>query len=158
MNKHNVRIALAVAAVSTAALVPAVASAGGGGKTQTLRFFDKQQSLTLTKTDGTVIDHPPFPEPAAGDVLDIFALEFAGNHERHAARYSGSNHLQCVFGTTPEPDCTSHVAFGNSMLIFKGNPGTVVGGTGRFFGATGRVLTNKEVSGGNDVVAKIRLR
>jgi hypothetical protein len=156
MNKHNVRIAVAVAAVSAAAVVPAVASAGGGGKTLTLRFFDKQQSLVLTKTDGTVINHAPFPEPAAGDALEVFSLDFAGNHKRHAARYSASNYLRCVFGTG-EPDCVSHVAMGNSMLIIKGNPGTVVGGTGRFYGATGRVISNKEAPGGSDVVAKIRV-
>lgn len=51
MNKHNVRIAVAVAAVSAAAVVPAVASAGGGGKTLTLRYFDKQPSLVVTKSD-----------------------------------------------------------------------------------------------------------
>jgi hypothetical protein len=157
MNKHNVRIAVAVAAVSLAALVPAVATAGGGGKTQTLRFFDKPQSLVLTKADGTVIDHPPFPEPAAGDTLEVFSVGFTGDHKHHSARFSGSNHLRCVFGTG-EPTCESHFAMGNSMLIIDGNPGTVVGGTGRFLGATGRVLSNKEVEGGSDVVAKIRLR
>ena len=157
MNKHNVRNAVAVAAVSAAALVPAVASAGDGGKTQTLRFYDKVQSLILTQADGTVISHPPYPNAAPGDTLDIFALDFAGNHTHHAARYSASNHVQCVFGTG-EPTCVSHVAMGNSILIFKDDPGTVVGGTGRFFGASGRVLSSKEVPGGSDVVAKVRLR
>jgi hypothetical protein len=159
MNKHNIRLGAALAACSAAALLPAVASAGGGGKTQTLRFFDKTQSLILTRTDGTVVDHPPYPEAAPGDRLDLFSLDFVGNHERHAARYSGSAHLQCIFGTG-EPDCTSHVAIGNSMLIFKGNPGTVVGGTGRFLGASGRVVSFKEVGNdaGADVVAKVRLR
>lgn len=47
---------------------------------------------------------------------------------------------------------------GDSTLIIKGNPGTVVGGTGRFFGATGRVISNQEVPGGVDVVAKVRGR
>jgi hypothetical protein len=44
------------------------------------------------------------------------------------------------------------------MLIIDGNPGTVVGGAGRYLGATGRVLSNDEVPGGADVVAKIHLR
>jgi hypothetical protein len=42
------------------------------------------------------------------------------------------------------------------MLIFAGDPGTVVGGTGRYLHATGRVISSKEVKGGDDVVAKIR--
>jgi hypothetical protein len=50
------------------------------------------------------------------------------------------------------------VAIGGSLLIFSGNPGTLTVGTGRFQGATGRVIKNKEVPGGSDVVVKIRLR
>jgi hypothetical protein len=159
MNKHNIRRAVAVASVVAAALVPAVASASGGGKTQTLRFFDKTQSLILTRADGTVIDHSPYPEAAPGDTMDLFSVDFAGDHKRHAARYSASNHLRCVFGTG-EPTCVSHVAIGNSLLIIDGNPGTVVGGTGRFLGATGRVVSFKQVPGdvGVDVVVKVRLR
>jgi hypothetical protein len=159
MNKHNIRHAVVVASLAAAALVPAVASAGGGGKTQTLRFFDKTQSLILTRADGTVIDHAPYPEAAPGDTLDIFTVDFAGDHKRHAARYSGSAHVRCVFGTG-EPTCVSHVAIGNSQLIFEGNPGTIVGGTGRFLGATGRVISSKELPGdvGADVVVKVRLR
>jgi hypothetical protein len=156
MNKHNIHRAVAVAAVSAAALMPAVAHAGGG-KTQTLRVFDKTQSLVLTRADGTVVDHAPFPQAAPGDTLDVFSIDYAGNHKRHAARPSGSSHVRCVFGTG-EPTCVGHAAIGGSMLIFDGNPGTVVGGTGRYLGATGRVLTNKEVPGGSDIVARIHLR
>jgi hypothetical protein len=46
------------------------------------------------------------------------------------------------------------------MLIFTGNPGTVTNGTGIYQGATGRVISSKEVPGGNDasgVVARIQL-
>jgi hypothetical protein len=136
--------------------VPAVAHAGGG-KTQTLRFFDKTQSLVLTHADGTVVDHAPYPEAAPGDTLDVISLDFAGNHKRHAARSSGSSHVRCVFGTG-EPTCVGHFATGSSMLIFDGNPGTVVGGTGRYLGATGRVLSSDEVPGGADIVAKVHLR
>jgi hypothetical protein len=47
---------------------------------------------------------------------------------------------------------------GGSMLVFGGNPGTVLAGTGSYAGATGRVLSNREVPGGSDVVARIRRR
>jgi hypothetical protein len=159
MNKHNIHRAVAVAAVAVAALVPAVANAGGGSKTETLRFFDKTQSLILTRADGTVIDHAPYPEAAPGDTLDLYSVDYAGNHKRHAARYSASNHLRCVFGTG-EPTCVSHVAIGDSLLIIEGNPGTIVGGTGRFLGATGRVVTFTELPGdvGADVALKVRRR
>jgi hypothetical protein len=67
-------------------------------------------------------------------------------------------HLRCSFSATPEPDCVSHTAIGGSLLVVRGNPGTVVNGTGRYHGATGRVLSNPHVTGGNDIVARIRLR
>jgi hypothetical protein len=41
--------------------------------------------------------------------------------------------------------------------FFHGFPGTVVAGSGRYLGATGRVTFNKEGGEGSDIVAKIRL-
>src|SRR5215468_3667542 len=113
-SRHLIRgtalpLALA-AACAGAALMPAAGGAAGG-KTQTLRFFDKVVSTKLTAADGTVVNR----EPVAGDVLDVIAVEYAGNHAKHAKRPSGTNHLRCVFGTAGPPDCISHVAFGGSM-------------------------------------------
>jgi hypothetical protein len=148
--------------IAVASTIAALAAAGagvaaaGGGKTQTLRFFDKPTMLTLTTADGKVIDKPPYPEAKPGDALDVYSLDFVGNHRHHAKRWSASGHVHCVFGTG-EPDCVGHTAIGGSLLIFSGNPGTLVAGTGRYAGATGRVLKNKEVKGGSDIVAKIRL-
>ena len=65
-----------------------------------------------------------------------------------------SNHLECTFGTGPEPDCLSWSAIGGSLLRFRGD--ALIGGTGRYQGATGRILSNEEVPGGNDIVARIR--
>src|SRR3954452_5225718 len=144
MLNHPLRIA---AAVAVAAALPA--SAHAAGKTQTLRFYDKTDALVLTQADGTVVDHAPYPEAKPGDALDVYSREYTGDHRRHANRASGSTHLHCAFGAG-EPDCVSHAAFGGSMLIFRGNPGTLIAGTGHFLGARGRVLSNTEVRGGND--------
>jgi hypothetical protein len=156
MNNHNIRAAVAAVAVVAVAAVPAAAGARPG-KTETLRFFDKVDAIVLTHADDTVAK-APFPEPVAGDVLDVYSSEYAGNHKRHAKRASGSAHVHCVFAGAGEPDCQSHVALGGSLLIFRGYPGTLVGGAGRYLGATGRVVVNKEVAGGSDIVAKIRRR
>ena len=138
----------AVGLLCLALLWPAGSQAAG--RTKTIKVFVKTQSLTLTDSSGTVVNREPQP----GDVLDIYSLDFYGNHKKHAKRFAGSEHLRCVFGTG-EPDCTSHVALGRSLLVFHGDK--VVDGTGRFFGATGRVVSNREVPGGNDAVAKIKL-
>ena len=57
------------------------------------------------------------------------------------------------------PDCIAHVALGGSMLIFQGFPGTLLGGSGKYLGATGKVISNKTIPGTNDsdIVAKIKL-
>jgi len=154
---HRLILALAVsvaAALCAVALAPPAGQAAG--RTKTIKIFSKMQSMTLTRADGTVISHPPFPEVAPGDVLDVYSLDFRGTHKKHSKRFVGTDHLRCVFGAG-EPDCVSHVALGRSMLIFEGNPGTLVAGLGRFEGATGRVISSKEVPGGTDAVAKITL-
>ncbi len=145
-------IIAAVALACAAALWPATGQAAG--RTKTIKIFSQLQSMSVTHPDGTVVDHPPFPEMAPGDVLDVYSLDFIGTHKHHAKRFAGSEHLRCVFGTG-EPDCTSTVALGRSLLVFHGDK--LVDGAGRFFGATGRVLSVKEVPGGNDAVAKIKL-
>jgi hypothetical protein len=153
MINHRTRLASLAVAVTVAVALPA--SAQAAQKTHTLRFFDRTDRITMTHADGTVDSHPT-AEPVPGDRLDVYASEFAGNHSHHAKKASGSNHVVCLFSEAPEPDCISHVAFGGSMLIFSGDPGTVIGGAGRYLHASGRVISNKEVPGGGDVVAKIR--
>jgi hypothetical protein len=157
MNNHNIRAAVAAVALAAVVAVPAAASAGSG-KTETLRFYDKVDALVLTHADGTAVTKQPFPQAVAGDVLDVYSSEYAGNHKRHAKKPSGSAHVRCAFSGAGEPDCEGHVALGGSLLIFRGYPGTLVGGAGRYLGATGRVVVNKEVAGGSDIVAKIRRR
>jgi hypothetical protein len=154
--RHVYIILGAAVAVLPCAAVLWPSAGEAAGRTKTIKAFSKIVSLTVTHPDGTVVDHPPFPTVAPGDVLDVYSLDFRGNHKHHAKHFFGSDHLQCVFGAG-EPDCVSHTAIGGSLLVFSGNPGTLVAGTGRFQGATGRVLKNKEVPGGNDIVAKIKL-
>jgi hypothetical protein len=145
-------LAVAVTLLCAALLWPAAGQAAG--RTKTIKIFSKTVSMSVTHPDGTVVDHPPFPEIAPGDVLDVYSLDFYGNHKNHSKRFVGSEHLRCVFGAG-EPDCTSTVALGRSLLVFHGNK--VVDGAGRFLGATGHVVSTKEVPGGTDAVAKIKL-
>lgn len=153
--KQATRLTILIALLVTLG-VPS-AGAAGAGKTQTLRFFSKDVSMTVTHEDGTVVRKPPYPEPQPGDVLDVNSLDYVGNHRHHEKHWSVSHHLRCVFATA-EPDCESQVAIGGSLLIFRGYPGTLIDGTGRYEGATGRVITNKTVKGGSDVVARIHTR
>jgi len=141
-------LAAAVTLLCVALLLPAAGQAAG--RMKTIKIFSKTVSATLVDANGTAVSREPQP----GDVLDVYSLDFYGNHKKHSQRFTGSEHLRCVFGTG-EPDCTSTVALGRSLLVFRGNK--LVDGAGRFFGATGRVLSTKEVPGGTDAVAKIKL-
>lgn len=165
--KYLTRIVLA--AGLCAALLFASSSHAAGGKTKTLRIFEKTRSIQLTKADGTVLKKLPIAEtePQAGDVLDIVFDVFRGNHVKHAKKKSGTDHLRCTFAAAGPPNCISHAAFGSSMLVVEGNPGKVVLGTGKYLGATGRVLSSKEVKhappsslahNNIDVVARINLK
>jgi hypothetical protein len=157
-------IALPLAAATTAVIGTLVLWPGAGAaasRTQTLRLFDKPVSLKVTHADGTIVSRPPYPEPKPGDTLDVNSLDYRGDHAHHAKQWTGSTHLRCKFAAAGPPSCESHVAIGGSLLIFTGNPGTLSNATGVYQGATGRVVSSKEVKGqdnASDIVAKIKLR
>jgi hypothetical protein len=157
MIRRLLLVPLTVLAVAGALVVwPVVGQAAG--PTQTLRLFDKPVSLKLTHADGTVVTNQPLPEPQPGDTLDVNSLDYRGDHKHHSKHFVASTHLRCVFGTG-EPTCESHVALGNSLLVFTGNPGTLTNGTGIYQGATGRVISSKEVKDdASDVVVRITLQ
>ena len=67
-----------------------------------------------------------------------------------------SDYLRCTFLASLEPDCYGYAAIGGSLLRFHGFD--VIGGTGRYQGATGKVIKNKEVAGGTDFVVRLKLR
>jgi len=152
--KRNALILGAAAAGAIAIWSP---SGQAAGRTETLRYHVKDVSKVLTHADGTVIRRPPFPEPQAGDVLVINSLDYKGDSRHHAANWTASQTRRCAF-TQSEPDCSMTVAIAGSLLSLHGNPGTVVNGTGRYEGATGRVISVKDTGAGADVVARIKLR
>ena len=157
MTTHKTALAATVAAIAAAAAIPVGLSGAqaSSSKTQILRIFDRPVATTLTEPNGKVTSRPPYPQPKPGDILDVYSLDYTGNHVHHAAHWSMSAHLRCTFGTG-QPDCESHIATGGSLLIFHGNK--LEAGTGLYRGASGRVLSNQEVPGGadaSDVVAQI---
>jgi len=158
MSHRSIVLPFVATAACALALLPSAGQAAG--RTQMLRFFDKPVSITLTRPSGTVIDHPPYPEAKPGDVLDVNSVAYAGTHLRHAKKWTASSHLQCTFRAAGPPSCVSHVAIGGSQLVFSGNPGKLVNGTGVYQGATGRTISSKEVPGmkdASDVVLRIQL-
>jgi hypothetical protein len=151
MINHRTRLAALAVVVTAAVALPASAQA----QSDTLRVFEHTDRLVLTQATGrsSATRRSRTPSPATGwtSTRGCSAETTPVTRSARSARTTS-----CARSATPEPDCISHVALGGSMLIFAGDPGTVVGGTGRYLHATGRVISSKEVKGGDDVVAKIR--
>jgi hypothetical protein len=142
------RISL-LAAVAAALIWPAA------GHAETLRVFSKVETFTLTAPDGTVSHQPPAGPVTSGTVMEIDSLDFRGTAKNHAKRPFASDYLRCTFGTDPQnPDCFGYVAIDGSLLRFHGFD--IIGGTGRYLGATGKTVSSKEVEGGSESVVKIK--
>jgi hypothetical protein len=151
MTSHRTFLA-AAAALLICLLGPSLAQA----RTETLRVFSKVQQFTFTTADGTVTHAPPSGPPQAGDVMEIDSIDFKGNHKKHAKKAFASDYLQCTFGDDPQnPDCFGYTAIKGSLLRFHGFD--LIGGTGRYLGASGKVVRSKEVKGGSDFVLRIKL-
>jgi len=158
------RLAPIVCCAAAVAAVPALASAMSSQQsphvsaahTETLHVYDAPEKVVLTGPNGKVITDPS-KQPGPGDVLDVYSLEYVGNHSHHAAHSTRSSHTHCVIGHGA-PTCESEIAIGGSLLVFHGH--TLVGGTGPYAGATGRVLSNKTIGKTNDadIVARITTR
>jgi hypothetical protein len=153
MNTRIRTLTLAIVLIGSLAIAPAALA--GKRKTETIRAFSKPVSFVYTSVDGTVTQGPPAGQPQVGDVFEISSLDFVGNHKKHAPKATMSDYLRCTFTETLEPDCFGYVAIGGSLLRFHGLD--VIGGTGRYQGATGKTLKNKEVPGGSDFVVRVKL-
>jgi hypothetical protein len=130
--------------------VPPVSAAGSA--TTTLRFYSVTQSLTATSATGQPVG--PTALFSVGDHFDGTDLLYAGQHQRHAGSFSGSDHLQCVVTVAStvadRQTCTEQFAFGSAMLLatnvkvtFNGRAGSIPinGGTGRYKNARGTLVS-----------------
>jgi hypothetical protein len=108
--------------------------------------------VVATPKGGAPVHHPPAGQAKPGDELEIDSLDYAGSHSHHARQWSASDHLRCVFGAGGQPDCQGQAAVGGSLLLFAGE--RLVGGTGRYEGATGNVRS-RDRAGGSDIVITI---
>jgi hypothetical protein len=150
--------ALAIAA-SVAVATPALA---GQSETRTLRFYERSNDFRLTDAAGKA--KQPGPPPAAGDVLDVAGVIYAGNHRKHGSQAIGTDHTRCVFTAPDAGTCQGEVAIGGSLILVKsalgGNPFTVWWGTGRFKGITGTggmTSVGGDDSNVSDVVLRYRI-
>jgi hypothetical protein len=115
---------------------------------QVLRFFSQSQTMTFSTAAGKPFSPSKANPPRPGDEIESTDLDYAGNHSNHAGRWTASDHLLCIIGTRGSPVCHAQIAIGGSMILLRGlatrssNATFVVtGGTGRFKGVTGTLVS-----------------
>jgi len=141
-----------------ALVVPPVSAAGSA--TTTLHFYSVTQTLTATSATGQPVS--PTVLFTVGDHFDGMDLLYAGQHQRHAGSFSGSDHLACVVtvaSTVAERQtCSEQFAIGSAMLLatnvtvtFNGRTGSIPinGGTGRYKNARGTLVSTPIANSNN---------
>jgi hypothetical protein len=155
--------ALAAAAAPAVAGGTAKATHGAAGKTLTLRYYSQTVTFIYRKADGTVLAQPP-QGAAVGDQMEITELGYKGTTKKHAKKWSVSAYTICVFHSTKgAPTCEGIAALGgNQLLTFHTAPDSdhpqVVGGRGRYAGATGSVDMQSTGDTSSDLVITVNLK
>jgi hypothetical protein len=155
--------ALTAGAVPAAADGTAKPARGAAGKTLVLHYYSETVSFVYRKADGTVLPQPP-QTPAVGDQMEITELGYKGTTKKHAKKWSVSSYTVCVFHSAKgAPTCEGVAALGgNQLLTFHTAPESdhpqVVGGTGRYAGATGSVDMTSTTDSSSDLVITVNLK
>ncbi|MBV9197227.1 MAG: hypothetical protein JO168_24085 [Solirubrobacterales bacterium] len=96
---------------------------------------------------------PANAQPAIGDRFSFANDDYVGNHTKHAAKATASDHILCMVIARSTAMCDGQLALGGSMLFapdFEIDLGSnssisevkVNGGTNRYRHACGTVVTN----------------
>ena len=164
-------VALAAIAICALAATAGTAAAGGTaksahgttGKTLTWHYYVETVNFLYRRADGSVAQQPP-ATAAPGDQLEITELGYKGTHANHAKKWSASSYTVCHFKSAKgAPTCEGVLAAGGSQLrIFRTESGgdpSIIGGTGRYAGATGGVkMTEVPNTNNSDVVVTVNLK
>ena len=117
----------------------------------TLRFFNRNQTVTATDAGGAPLpNNGSGAAPTVGDRVAYTALDYVGNHRRHASRASASSHLACTFASATTLTCNAQFAVGGLLLLGNDVTATLMsngvssipvnGGTGKYQHATGTIV------------------
>ena len=152
MHKRLLVALISVCAFAAVAAIPATAS-----KKVTLKYFSKVESATVTDANGA----PLTGEPTVGSHLEVTDRNYLGNHKKHERKYSSTDHLVCTFTGPNTALCDGQFAIGGSMLLvqhqnitFKdaGLTVAITGGTGKFKGMKGTVVSTNIGDNSDDVI------
>jgi hypothetical protein len=151
-----------------AVALAAAAAPGASAATKSMRLFSQTQAERGYDAAGNAVTDPNH-EPAVGDAFVGVDRLFRGTHAKHARKAIGSDHVTCTFLTVALPAtltarCDAQLALPGGMvfsdrgtidLTAERSSWPVTGGSGRYAGVTGGVITVTNVKGGSDL--KVRL-
>ena len=146
--------------LSAAALALSAAPAGAAKQSQ-LKFFSHNVTTSITDPSGK----PLTGGPVAGAKLVVTDVNYAGNHKRHARRYTSTDHLVCSFTGPATGVCDGQFTVGPSMLLSENVTidfsakltFPITGGTGKYRGAKGTIVSTS-IPGSADTDDVIKLR
>lgn len=134
-----------------------------GTSPHTYHYFSKSVLNELFHADGSqVTDQNEAPKP--GDYFVSADTDYPGDHTHHSSTAAGSDHIVCVIqsvtGQGGAAVCNGEAAFGGSLIVVDHQPLSlsqgmatntlaITGGTGRYKGATGQVVS-KSISANSD--------
>jgi hypothetical protein len=163
--RPRTRAALPLALLAGALLALAIGAPAASAKTVTLHLFSRETSSTFVDAQGHPV--PPNTPPAVGDRFDNTGIDYVGNHEQHAAKPNGSDHLRCtitsITSTGPTALCSGQIAIGGSMLLANDEtftlsasppPTRINGGTGIYRHARG-LLTPTSIGHNTDFTIRV---
>ncbi len=152
-----------VRTTGVATAMMAILATSASAKTITLHYFLKQIHVRVVNATGRPVNHK---HPVAGDVGELTAVAYVGDHTHHASRWTASLHMRCVFRSSRRSTCDAQIAIGGSMLLANGfhfkrqgnfKKITINSGTGVFQRAHG-TLTSVDVGSTNSSDLTIRVR
>jgi hypothetical protein len=157
------RPAIATALVGLAALLVAASASAAGTGTTTIKFSEPEKGSTFTFVDvaPTAPKKHGFPTAISpGDMLvltnpltegskTIGKLRARCTATASAKTSSNTAFLQAHFICEGVFTLPGGTLFGNANIVKGGTEGAVTGGTGKYAGASGTILS-KEVKGGSD--------
>ena len=130
----------------------------------TLRYYVETAAFVYRRADGTVAPQPP-ANAAAGDQLEITEIGYKGTHKSHAKKSTASSYTVCHFKAAKGAPTCEGVARDRRQPaadLPHARPAAtpcLIGGTGRYAGATGGVkMTEIPDTNNSDVVVTVHLK
>jgi hypothetical protein len=153
-----VRAAFVAGGVALALVVPAGTVSAG----TTLHYYSKEASFSFLNAAGKKISAPTGP----GDKFTASDLNYAGDHKKHAKKWTSTDHSICTIVSETDAVCDIQIAIGGSMLLSSSVKVTlsgsgkvtvpVNGGTGRYKNARGVLKSVQVGQSASDMTIELR--